>query len=308
MGRWRIMRGRQWRQGRGRGRGRSTSTTCTLTQSGSRAGIFCEGDYEARLNALRGRIVIFLLLSYVPIAIACSWTSTNKRPDTVALNAKWKNAVAYARTELEKAFTAIEEIEDIMPRHDMDVLEQLTHLNKLSASDVSWIEEARALGDLVAEDRARTRRRGLSFSDSPRDSTGAYVTYIRTVLSAAAKDPVAFDAARIHAAKLMSDNRPLCYELKSFACGFLRNEVARPVDKKPKLHTARNAILHALIFDLANRFAVKPTKNRASTGQISACDILAEAMPKKADLPKSSSALERIWFEGEKAWEARISL
>lgn len=223
------------------------------------------------------------------------------------MNVTWEEAVTYAREQLETAFREIKKIESIMSRHEMDILGTLARLNELCASDTSWLAEARALSDLNTEERARAAKNGFSLSDSPSDGDGPYISRLKDVLSDATRDPAAFDAVRLHAAKLMSSDIPLCYELKSFACDVFRDEVARPADKKPKLHEARNAIFHALIFDLAERFDVKPTRNRVSFDRKSACDILAEAMPNKAGLPKGYASLERIWFQGERAWERECS-
>lgn len=219
------------------------------------------------------------------------------------MNGAWNEAVIYAREQLDEVFTALDEIGATMSPHDMDVSEILTHLNKLSVSDLSWVSEAQALSDLVTEGRDHARRRAQSTSGSPSSGLGPYILRLRSVLLEAAEEPAAFDAARHHAAKLLSNNMPMCYELKSFACGVLRDEVSRPVNKKPKVHEARDAILYGLLFDITDRFAVKPTRNRASVDRMSACDILAEAMPNKANLPKSYSSLERIWFEGQRTWE-----
>lgn len=185
-------------------------------------------------------------------------------PDTLAMNTDWNEAVTYAREQLDEAFKEIKNIEGIMSRHDMDVSEAFIRLNKLSKSDQSWIPDARALGDLTAEGLARAAKRGLSLSDGPNDGAGPYVSHLRTVLAEAMRDPVSFDAARYHAKRLMSDNVPLCYELKRFACSVLGDEIIRPAVRKPKLHEARDAVLHAIICDVAERFNLKPTKNRAS--------------------------------------------
>ncbi|CAM3302754.1 hypothetical protein PANO111632_13155 [Paracoccus nototheniae] len=223
------------------------------------------------------------------------------------MNATWEEAVKYARERLDEALADISEIESIMTRHDMDVLRILARLGQLCASDKSWVAEAQRIGDLVAEGFAHAFRRGLSPSDNPRDGAGPYIGYLLEILSASARDPAAFDAMRFHAANLLSSNIPHCYELKIFTTGVLRDEIVRPSGGRRKLHKARDAIFHAIISDLADHFAVRPTKNRASSGHISACDILAEAMPSKANLPKSYSALERIWFHGEKAWEREFA-
>lgn len=225
------------------------------------------------------------------------------RPGILAMNADWNEAVTYARKQLDEAFADIKKIESIMSQHDMDVLEAVTRINRLSASDMTWIPQAEALGHLTAEGFAYAAKRGRALSDEVGDGAGSYVSHLRSVLSDAARDPVAFDAAKLHAKQLMHNNVPLCHELNSFVCAILGDEVTRPGGRRPRLHEARNPIFHAMIFDLAHRFDVKPTKNRASYNRICACDILAAAMPKKADLPVSYESLQRIWFEGERAWK-----
>jgi hypothetical protein len=219
------------------------------------------------------------------------------------MEADWNEAVTYAREQLNEAFREIEEIESTMSQHETQVLEALTQLNELAMSDTSWISQARNLGDLTAEGYARATTKGLAISVQPGGGAGPYTSLVTTTLRDATRNPVAFDAAVLHDKKLLHDNIPYCYELKCFAYAILGNEAIRPDDRKPKLHEARDAIFHALICDLADRFSVKPTKNRASYDRICACDILAAAMPNEADLPKSPASLQRIWLKGERNWE-----
>lgn len=224
-------------------------------------------------------------------------------PGRLAMEADWNEAVTYAREQLDEAFREIKKIERTMSQHETQVLEALTQLNELAISDTSWITEAREMRDLTSEGLARARQRGLAPSGQTGEGAGPYISRVKTTLADATRDPVAFDAAKLHAKKLIHDNLPLIYELKCFACAKLGDEVNRPAGRRPWVHEARDTILHAIIFDLAQRFEVKPTKNRASYDRICACDILAAAMPRYPDLPDSSESLQRIWFAGERAWK-----
>nr|WP_111299459.1 hypothetical protein [Paracoccus saliphilus] len=218
------------------------------------------------------------------------------------MKADWNEAVTYAREQLDEALLEIKKIESTMSQHESQVLDALTQLNELSASDTSWITEAREMRDLTSEGFARATQRGLAPSGESGEGAGPYISCVRTTLADATRDPVAFDAAKLHAKKPIHDNFPLVYELKCFACAKLGDEVNRPAGRRPRVHEARDVIFHAIIFDLAQRFDVKPTKYRAYN-RICACDILAAAMPKKADLPDSYESLQRIWFKGERTWK-----
>lgn len=219
------------------------------------------------------------------------------------MKSTFEDAVGYAREQVAEGLVEFAKIEAILSRHDMDVAEISARLGQLSASDTSWVDDAQGLPDLAMERIERAMVRGLSQPDNATYGAGPYVRYVKEVLEDAAQNPAAFDALLLHAANLLSANVPHCYELKTFLVGYLRNEIDRPAGGRRKLHEARNAIFHAIICDLVDCFDVKPTKNRASYVSVSACDILAEAMPNRPDLPKSVSSLERIWFRGESAAE-----
>lgn len=222
------------------------------------------------------------------------------------MNVTWDEAVAYARSELGNILHEIEEIEGSMSRHQMDVLKILENLSRLSTTDLSWQQEAQALGGLVREDLKRARRRGLAQEGISNENSGSYLSFVTTVISDAAKNPAAFNAAEIHAANLISTNTPLCYELRTFVCDVLRRTIECPGGRKPRVHPVRDAVLYAFICDLAERFKVRPTKNSASHHLICACDILAEAMPNRADLPKSPSSLQRIWLQGKRNEQSEL--
>lgn len=223
------------------------------------------------------------------------------------MNASWDEAVAWARERLDEIFAAVALNETYASRFDMDLLEELDRLNELAASDTSWVEEARALGPLVTEEWMRASK-ALAVPGSNSDSAGPYVIRLRQVVSAAARERVAFDALRLHAANLEDSNTPRCYELRAFVSDVLRDIRTRPAALGgPMIHRSRDPLIHALLNDIVERYSVTPTRNRATTNRMSACDILAEAMPNKARLPKSFCALQRIWLEGEKAWRDEIS-
>lgn len=211
------------------------------------------------------------------------------------MNASWDEAVAWTRERLEEVFAAVAVNETYASKFEMDLVEELDRLNELAASDTSWIEEARVLGSLVTEELRRVWKAGLAVPGSTSDSAGPYVTHLRKVLSAAAKERVAFDALRFHAASLDDASIPRCYELRTFVNDVLRDIRTRPAALGgPKLQGSRDALIHALLHDITERYSVYPTCNRATSDQISACDIVSEAMPNKARLPKSCAALESI--------------
>ena len=225
------------------------------------------------------------------------------------MNGSWDEAVASTRERLEEIFEAVALNESYASKFEMDLVEELDRLRELAASDTSWLEEARALGPLVSEERRRAWKAGLALPGRSSESAGPYVTYLRQVLSAASRERVAFDALRLHAASLDEANTPRCYELRTFVNDVLRDIRTRPAALGgPKVHRSRDALIHALIYDIAEQYSVTPTRNRATASPTSACDIVAEAMPNKARLPKSYAALERIWQEGERALRREISI
>lgn len=148
------------------------------------------------------------------------------------------------------------------------------------------------------------RSRGI-FPSSP------YVAEVEKMIEAAAKKPAAYEALSDHAAKLISDNHVMIPQLRIFVTEVLRRERQRPPARgTPKVHPSRDPLLYALLVDVADRFRVTPTRNKATPASVSACDILAEAMPNDPRLPKSYIALERIWINGprdEEEFDALLS-
>lgn len=225
------------------------------------------------------------------------------------MNASWDEAVAWTRERLDEVFAAVALNETYASKFEMDLVEELDRLNELAASDTSWVEDAKVLRSLVTEELTRAWRAGLAVPGSTSGSAGPYVTHLRKVLSKAARERVAFDALRFHAAGLDDTNTPRCYELRTFVNDVLRDIRTRPAALGgPKVHRSRDALIHALVYDISERYSVTPTRNRETASPTSACDIVAEAMPNKARLPKSYAALERIWQEGERALKREISI
>lgn len=123
-------------------------------------------------------------------------------------------------------------------------------------------------------------------------------------MAAAVTRPVAHRALSIHAAKLISKYGVMIPQLRIFVTEVLRGELERPSERgTPKVHPSRNRILYALLLEIVDRFGVPPTRNKATPAGMSACDIVAEAMPNDARLPKTYSVLEQIWLAGPREEE-----
>lgn len=138
---------------------------------------------------------------------------------------------------------------------------------------------------------------GLSLSEGY-----PYRARLRLLIKEAARDEAAFDALGLHAARSIDADAPMVEELRRFAAEVLRRRIQPPATRgAPPIHPARDALIHGLLLDIVDRFEVTPMRNKGAASGDSACDIVAEAMPRKARLPKSYSQVEAIWLQGERA-------
>lgn len=185
--------------------------------------------------------------------------------------AKRQAALEYARQSLSELFLQVADTGQFFSVHDLKVL---AHLDKL--------EELAAPASLL-------------YQDSP------YRAHLRLLIKATLRDPAAFDALGLLAARCMDANEPMADELRRFAADVLRGRILPPTRRgAPPVHPARNAMIHGLLLDLVDRFGVTPMRNKGAPSGDSACDIVAEAMPREARLPKSYSQIEAIWLHGER--------
>lgn len=180
----------------------------------------------------------------------------------------WNAAVAEARRMVEEGLRAVAEIQTILPAQEYDFAIQFTMLEKLHAEE-PW-------------------------------PSAAYVAKIESLIEAAMYDPAAYQALKLHAASLDRRKCQRIPQLGIFAREVLSGQRRHPPARgTPKVHPSRDPIIYAVLHDVAEIFGVPPTRNKASTSRISACDIVAAAMPNKPRLPKSYAALERIWIKGQ---------
>lgn len=232
--------------------------------------------------------------------IAPGWThELGMKSDKVTREA----AVAYARKELTAILAHVAEIEDELPTQDHELAKLLIRLEDLHAEEPPLFAESQ-------EDPARYKfGRAMREGRAPSEyipNVSPYVAQIEGLIAAAANSLVAHRALGIHAANFISENRVMLPQLRLFAAEVIRGHCPEPSGLgTPKVHPSRDALFYALLVDTVDRFGVTPTRNKASAA-MSACDIVAEAMPKKTRLPKSYGALERIWLEGQREGRSPI--
>lgn len=228
------------------------------------------------------------------VVIALGWThDRGMKPDKITREA----AVAYARKELMAILAHVAEIENELPAQEHELTELLIRLEDLHAGEPHILADKRE--ELVRYEFNCSMRKGLTPSEYV-PNVSPYVAHIESLIDAAANDLVAYKALSIHSANLIGENHVMIPQLRLFVVEVMRGQRTEPSARgAPKLHPSRDRILHALLMDIAERFGLRPTRNKASAA-ISACDIVAEAMPKNARLPKSYVALERIWFRGQR--------
>lgn len=180
-------------------------------------------------------------------------------------------AVEYARQELPRLLHAATNLKNSFSAHDQKVADNLRRL-----------EDCASLGPSLPE-------------DSP------YHVYLRLLIEDASRDPAAFEVLALLAARAIDAGEPMAKELRKFAVDVLREQIQSPIARgAPPIHSARNTLIHALLLDIVDRFEVTPTRNKGASSGDSACDIVAETMPRKARLPKSYSQIEAIWLQGER--------
>lgn len=223
--------------------------------------------------------------------------------------ADWTAAVAFTRKELADLLEQLAHIEKMFPAEQYVYLLHLLRLKNLHAEEPVLQPDAQE--ELWRFELSRAWRQGYALPGSV-PKLSPYVAEVEKSIEAAATKPAAYEALSDHAANLISDNCVMIPQLRIFVTEVLRRERQRPPARgTPKVHPSRNPLLHALLLDIVDRFKVTPTRNKAATAGVSACDILAEAMPNDPRLPKSYAALERIWIHGpreDKEFDALLSM
>lgn len=207
-----------------------------------------------------------------------------------------EGARAFAKRGVEDLLKELRKIEAILPVEDFELHEHLTTLLALHA--MHPLLDPHLQEDLGIYQLRRAWIQGLAWPGSiPKLSP--YEAKIESLVAASATSRVAYEALCHHSANLCSSCCVIIPQLRLFMVEVLRGERERPSRRgTPKVHPSRNQILYALLVDIVDRFDVSPTRNKATPSGISACDIVAEAMPNDPRLPKSQSALEQIWLEG----------
>lgn len=209
----------------------------------------------------------------------------------------WADAVTYARKELAEIFAGLAHINTLLPARAAELEEQLTRLAELHAKEPPIALKSQE--NLEHYLLRRTFCEGLTPSDLLPTLT-PYVAYVENLISLATSKQIAYQALGIHAATLISDNRGMIPQLRIFVTEILRGKRTKPSARgTPKIHPSRDRMIYDLLGKIVVKFPVTPTRNKSSTSPNSACDIVAEAMPKEPQRPKTYAALERIWTKGQ---------
>jgi len=213
-----------------------------------------------------------------------------------------ERAVAWTRAELDEIFAFLTWVDANFSPSEIDVLAMVEQLDDLAFSDASWLADAESLGALSEEEELRRAwYAGLAPDGHVASGRGSYVRHLTHMVQLARKDADCFDALRRHAADFAERGDAMPFELRSFVACVLRDDLVRPSRRgSPKSPFYRDILLYALLKDIIARFGVKATRGKGSLDATSACDILAEAMPRRARLPKSYGAIERIFLNGNK--------
>jgi len=213
-------------------------------------------------------------------------------------------AVAWTREQLDEIFVELKRIEATISLSDIDVLALVEQLNALAGSDGSWGADAARTGALMDEELRRAWRAGLAPDDHVPAGRSPYLRHLTHMVQLAGRNVECFDALRLHAAGFVDRGDAMPFELRLFVARVLRDDMLRPVRRgSPKINTARDFFLHALLHEIMERFSVTGMRGREASERTSACDILAEAMPRRPRLPKSYGAIERILLKGNKTWD-----
>lgn len=139
---------------------------------------------------------------------------------------------------------------------------------------------------------------GLSPDSRPQGERQPYPATLRRLVAISDRNVAAFDALCIHGAGLISRDQKLPLEMRAFLVDMLTGKLSRPRPPgRPKAHPARDPLLFSCLVDVAERFGLRATRNDATEHEMSACDIVAEAMRQLRHSPASYSALKRIWLE-----------
>jgi len=212
-----------------------------------------------------------------------------------------KNAIEFACKHLQTMFDTLTEMETNhgIGARELELLDFLEHLEKQYQDHVAQTGRHAIRGEKLRESQSRlASAKGLSPDNLPRDEGEGYPENIRRLVKISDKNMAAFDALCIHGAQCVSDDREIPFELREFVVAVLTGKQPRPSPiGRPKVNPARDALLFAVIFEVAEKFCLTPTRNDASGHEMSACDIVAEAMRELRHSPASYTALKEIWVE-----------
>lgn len=207
-------------------------------------------------------------------------------------------ALAYARKELAVILAHVAAIENELPAPELELAEVLERLEDLHAEEPPLDPDRQE--ELSLYRLGQAWHAGLAPSGYKPD-VSPYVAEVESLIATATGNLVAYETLGFHSANLISNNHPMIPQLRTFVVEVLQGNRTRPsIRGAPRLHPSRDALFHALVGDIADRFGLTPTRNKGAVSGDSACDIVAEAMPYDARLPKKYGGIETIWLHGER--------
>lgn len=151
--------------------------------------------------------------------------------------------------------------------------------------------------DLGHDDMAEAWGSGLR-PDMPAETRPTnWTDLVRTRIKESADHLVVFDALCLHASLLIAQGFSLPDPLRRFACDVLTSQRSHPRPTSESIGMElRNGLLVELIERLSRTYGMRPTRNDATAGKLSACDIVAQAMAELRVGPSSYSSIKKIWI------------
>lgn len=218
-----------------------------------------------------------------------------------------ERAVAFARLEIQEMDKTCRELEinHGETQYHQDFRSLLIQLSELKRADPLWVSHAEALDDLAMEGINRKFWRNIIPEEFIRKSESPFIRALHDHIPRAERSRYVYEALCSLGAGMVSDGQRMPFELRDFICKVLRNEIKRPRKTgRPKNLSQRDRFYYFVIDQISMDFGVSPTRNRASSHRDSACDIVAEAMPREGNRPDTYDSLVRIWAKGRKEDEA----
>ncbi|WP_457650365.1 hypothetical protein [Profundibacter sp.] len=217
------------------------------------------------------------------------------------MNDKRKTAIEFACKHLQAVFKSLSHIEantgiGAEELDFLDILECLSRASRVGTGPATdWAVRGQPLWE---EQLVSAWHQGLTPENNKKPESFGYSASLRQLIKAADQNATIFDALCIHGAQNISNDTQMPTELRDFLVAVLTGKRPRPSRTgRPKVNSSRDALIFAVILEVAEEFRLKPTRNDASTHQMSACDIVAEAMRQMRHSPSSYTALKKIWVE-----------